>query len=666
MRGVVGVWHLDHRPAEEAARRMMEGAGALSDGSDRLWQQEGVALGTVPFDPGRGAASVRGIARDDRYVLVADARIDNREEVARALPGSEPEGGEEDARLLRAAYARWGSACVDRLVGVFAFVVWDVQERVLFCARDPVGVRPLYYTFQPHRLFACASSLGALLALQDVPRQINEVRVADYLARRGEDTAATFYEGVLRLPPGHTLTLGTGRDPVVRRYWEFGGRDALHRASDAEFEEGFRAVFSEAVRCRLPQGPVGVLLSGGLDSSSVAGVAAGLYPGTVHSFSATFPDLPEAELRISDERAYVAAVAKAAGLASQLVPVSGHSPADELGRYLDHLHQPPFVSNLYLLHHLQMAARAAGVGVLLDGCEGDDAVSHGLERFWELGYLGEWTTFRTEGDALAAHTGGTSADVFAWLGRRGAMARARSRPVRFLVEAPALAALSGESVADVIVAHLLKPLLRPLVHRWRGHSHTVPALLSPDLVRRTDYEDRLEAYADLGRSTIMSAQELHRLVLTAGAGAIATGLEESSHLASMDGVERRHPFYDVRVLNYCLSLPVEQKLRDGWTRSILRRSLRDVLPESVRTRVDKADLSPHFYRSLLHVERERLGRLLRDDWERLEPFVDREVLRTAYDRHDGATLWSVLVLAEWLRRTRHAPEARTPRARMYP
>ena len=644
---------------------MMSALTPASSATGSVWSEGGVALGHAAFKAssfgggsGMNTAPAVGVARhaayDGRYVLVADARIDNRAEVARALRARGRET--DDASLLLHAFARWGRACVDRLIGVFAFAVWDMREHVLFCARDPVGVRPFYYAFQPGRLFACSSALGPLLALDEVPRTVNETRVADFLARRGDDTAATFYDGILRLPPGHTLTLGKGA-PLLERYWEFGGREAPRAASDAAFEEGFRAVFAEAVRCRLPDGPVGVLLSGGLDSSSVAGVAARHRGDGLHGFSATFPDLPDPLLGLSDERAYVAAVAEATGLMSHLVPVSGTDPAEDLALFVRGLHQPPFISNLYLIHRLHEAARSERVTVLLDGCEGDDAVSHGLERFWELGYQGRWADFRAEAEALASRLGGTAAGVFAARGRRGAVARARTRPFRFLAESPAIAAISGESVLAVLTSYGVKPFLKTRVQKWRGDRVDVPALLHPDLVRRVDFESRLAAFSEQGRSKVMTAQELHRLVLTAGGGAIATVLEETSHLASLAGVERRHPFYDVRLLDYCLALPVEQKLKDGWTRSILRRALRDVLPDLVRHRVDKADLSPHFSRSVL-ADGRRIDRLFREDWPYLEPFVRQDELRAASARGDSATLWSALALATWLRMMGDAPEVR--------
>lgn len=677
MSGIYGGWRLDGDasplyPPAGAAPTVHPIAPERS--SPRVWREDAVTLGAAPTPgvPGSG----RGVIRDGPHVIVADARIDNRGEVGRALgydaagydaagydAVGRPEAGGRpvgDARLVLDAYRRWGRACVDRLVGAFAFAVWDVRERELFLARDPIGVRALYYAFEPHRFFAFASALDGVLAVPQVPRTVDDVRVADYLAQRAEDPSRTFYAAIRRVPPGHTLVLRPGGPPALRRYWSFEVRahaGASGAASDAEWEEGFRAVFEEAVRCRVPEGEAGVLLSGGLDSSSVACVAARLRGGGLRAFTGTFPHLQGEERARSDERSYVAAVAASTGATSHLVPLTGCSPTDELDRYVDALEQPPFVCNLYLVHRLQRAARAAGVRVLLDGCEGDDAVSHGLERFWELAYQGRWGAFRVEAQSLADRSGGNVAAAFAQFGRQGTTARARAHPLRFLMEMPAVAALAERPWGEVLLQHWMRPRLRALAPR-RSSEAGVPDLLCADLVRRTQYQDVLAAYADLGRSTVPTAQEVHRLRLAAGAGATATALEESAALARMDGVERRHPFYDVRLLDYCINLPADQKLRDGWTRSILRRALRDDLPQAVSRRVDKADLSVHFHRTFFPTARSRAERVLGGEWAVLAPYVDREAARAAYERGDGETVWRILALHRWLHHAIDAPEAR--------
>ena len=142
----------------------------------------------------------------------------------------------------------------------------------------------------------------------------------------------------------------------------------------------------------------------------------------------------------------------------------------------------------------------------------------------------------------------------------------------------------------------------------------------------------------------------HWLTLDAGGGSIASILAETNHIASAFGVEARHPFYDPRLVTYCLALPPEQKLYQGWTRIVLRRAMEGILPDVIRWRTNKADLSPNFYRNLLQMEQVPLDRLVTEDLDRLAPYINLDTLRTAHERGNGDTLWQVLILSRWLRR----------------
>src|SRR3989441_8528576 len=237
-------------------------------------------------------------------VLTADARIDNRAELLAAL-GRGVEA--TDAELILGAYQRWGERAPEHLLGDFAFAIWDGRREVLFCARDHFGVKPFYYHHAPGRLFAFGSEIKALLALAEVPRRLNETRVADYLVPLLEDKEITFYEEIVRLPPAHRMTVS--RDGMrIEQSWALDPTREIRLKSDAEYAAAFREIFTEAVRCRLRSAfPVGSMLSGGLDSSSIVCVARKLLAedggGKLHTFSAIFPDVPEC-----DEREYIEAV----------------------------------------------------------------------------------------------------------------------------------------------------------------------------------------------------------------------------------------------------------------------------------------------------------------------------------------------------------------------
>ena len=206
-------------------------------------------------------------------VLTADARIDNRDELINELAIAET--GHRvvtDSELILAAYARWGEGCPERLVGDFAFAIWDGRNQTLFCARDHFGVKPFYY-HRSGRFFAFASEIRALLRLKAISGRVNETKVADFLGRTELDPTTTFYQDLLQLPAAHSMVIGHERS-AIRCYWALDGSRELRLKSDDEYDEAFRAHFTRAVRDHVRSAyPIGSLLSGGLDSSSIVAVA---------------------------------------------------------------------------------------------------------------------------------------------------------------------------------------------------------------------------------------------------------------------------------------------------------------------------------------------------------------------------------------------------------
>src|SRR4029079_19246480 len=168
------------------------------------------------------------------------------------------------------AYLRWSDACLDHLLGDFAFAIWDPRADRLFCARDHFGMRQLTYYHEPGKFLAFATEVPAVLALDETPKRINEGRIADFLERlQGIDQTSTFYEEIFRLPPAHCLTLDSAGLRITR-YWTLRPGPQLNLASPEAYAQAFLEVFTEAVRCRLRSaGAVGSTLSGGVDSGSI-------------------------------------------------------------------------------------------------------------------------------------------------------------------------------------------------------------------------------------------------------------------------------------------------------------------------------------------------------------------------------------------------------------
>jgi asparagine synthase (glutamine-hydrolysing) len=601
------------------AHRGPDGAGA--------WQEGAVAVGhrllhTTP-ESLREVQPV--VSPDGALVLVADARLDDREGLQAALGRDRaPDGASSDAELLLRAYRAWGADCPARLLGDFAFAVWDARARTLFCARDPLGVRPLHY-HRGARLFAFASEIKALFALPDVPRRLDEAMVAHYLLPCVDDPAATFFADVASLPPGHALVVGPGPAPAApRAYWALDPAREAPLAGDAACAEALRETFGEAVRCRLRSAlPLGATLSGGLDSSSVVGTARRLAgPGAppLPVVSAVFPDLPAC-----DERPYIEAVVRRGGVVPHAVRADRLDPLDGFADPPWHPDETFHAPALFLHWAVQRAAGAAGLRTLLVGTSGDAVVSHGGARVHELVRGGRWRHGAREALGLA---------------------RAHRLPWR--------------SVALALAGPLVPPgTLR--AWRWlrrRGRPPGVPAM-SPGLARRVDLADRLREQARRRTPLVRDTRGDHwrRLV---GAH-LPTVLQTLDAGAAAAGLELRDPFLDRRVVELCLSLPAEQKLRDGQSRGVLRRAMADVLPAEVRDRPGKAEFRPLLAAALRAFGSARLDALLGDE-AALAPFVHLPALRAARQRHaaggrwaDAYAVWKAATLALWLARTKLTP-----------
>lgn len=631
MSAIAGIYHPQGQPVERAALEEMVARGAHR-GPDGVgqWSEGCIGLGhrmlwTTPESLGEGLPLADLKAQ---LVLTADARIDNREELLRELELPGPPAQIADSQLILAAYQKWGQAAPGRLLGDFAFAIWDGRRQTLFCARDPMGAKSLYYHYSGKE-FAFATEIKALLCLPEVPRRLNEVKVADYLAQNYEDRAITFYQGILRLPAAHSLTVDR-RGLRCQAYWSLDPARRVRLGSDGEYAEAFRAIFSEAVRCRLRSAfPVGAALSGGLDSSSIVCTARQL-PGAeggkgLHAFSAIFPGLPEEDLPKIDERRYVDAVAALGGFASHCIRADRLSPLAELDRVLWHQDEACCAPNLYLHWALYRAAHQYQARVFLDGIDGDTTVSHGWGYLAELARTGRWNTLLREATALGQRLG--------------------VRPWRLIWQFG------------------LRPLVPgPAAQLWRrARGDRRPAweeaLIHPDFAQRLGLTERL-AQAQKNNAPARTAAEDHRAGLSSPLYPYA--LELADKAAAAFSLEPRYPFFDRRLMEFCLALPPEQKLHQGWTRLVMRRAMEGVLPPQVQWRPGKSNLSPNFKRRLLDQEREVVEAVIHQDSQILERYVDLPALRAAYQRYlhrpmqserEAVAIFGIVVLARWLRRS---------------
>jgi asparagine synthase (glutamine-hydrolysing) len=279
MSGIAGIVRFDGGGVcPDEIEAMLASMRRRGPDAKRGWASEGAALGHVLLTTTNEAACEvqPWVDRESGCVVVSDSRLDNRPELLRALGRSATNpDGVGDGELLLAAWQKWREGCAERLLGDFAFAIWDSLHRTLFCARDVMGVRPFYYSYSAARRFVLASEPGAVLR-QPISADLNEGRIADAIVSEleGIDKTSTFFQSVTRLPPATYAILRDGQ-LHIREYWHPLRREpaTLSQNDDAWIDE-LRATLQESVRCRLRSvGRVGSMLSGGLDSAAVVALA---------------------------------------------------------------------------------------------------------------------------------------------------------------------------------------------------------------------------------------------------------------------------------------------------------------------------------------------------------------------------------------------------------
>lgn len=665
MSGIFGFQYRDGRIAnpadldrmsERLSHRGPDGSGIWCEGSIGLGHR---ALHTTPESLLEEWPIVRS---SGDLVLVADARIDNRDELIAILDPPQREMAITDGELILAAYQKWGNTCPEKLIGDFAFSIWDAKQQTLFCARDPMGLRPFYY-YVSDRAFVFASEIKALFCLPEIPRQLDEVQVAYFLDWFRSDRERTFYRNVRRLPAAHWLEVDANR---LRTgiYWEADPKREIHFSTDDQYVEGFRELFLQAVDCRLRSAfPVGSALSGGLDSTSIVCAARRLLDKNqpFHAVSAAFPGLPEPYRKSNDESAYIDMVADMDGIVSHRVR------ADEVSlfKYLDsmfrHHDVPPFGFMYWMRWAVYEEAHAQGIRVFFSGDDGDSVVSYGYERFNDLAREGQWDTAIAELEALGRITGSSPkflSDV--WLNprlvallqtRRWKRWREGSREIARGFDSSSLQLMS-RSLSDAFVPQRFVALSR----RLRGKKAST-SLIRSDFARRIDLEERKRGIRSVHPDPLPTARESHALVLPSPM--LQHIMEVTDSMGGAFSIETRCPFLDRRLIEYSLAIPSEQKLAGGWTRLIQRKAMEGIVPPEIQWRVHKADMGYNFVLSLQGKDRDALMGSLFDEPEVLADYVDMDELKTMHHsfdsngfkdaRNNSARLYIAAVLARWLR-----------------
>ena len=538
MSGIAGILHLDGAPVDGALlQRLNDSLAFRGPDARRIWTSGAVGFGHTLLRTSDDARHERQPASLDGNVwIAADARLDARSELIHKLAaaGRTIPPQVVDAELILHAYHVWGTACVERIIGDFAFAIWDGTARRLLCARDHFGLKSFYYACTGNSLIF-SNTLDCLRLHPSVSQELNDQAIADFLLfDMNQDLATTSFADIRRLPPAHILTCERGT-VSTHPYWTLPIATALRYNQADEYAEHFRELLDAAVADRMGSGSVSVLMSGGLDSPTVAasakrvgagrGVSIGLRAYT-QVFERLIPD---------KERRYAALVADALQIPIEFLV------ADDCKLY-DHFDDPGGLSSEPANHPMANGERE-----------------------------------------LMRHVSAWSRVALTGLGADPGLATLLSFHFRRLIKKKQL----GRALADAArylaaEGRFSRLYIRTRWRNWFGPKKTYrpsyPVCLNEELDRKLDLGSRWkEMNRPAAPNDSIRPEAWQQMVLPVWAN-FFEGYDASSTRMPLDV---RHPFFDLRLVKFLIALPALPWSSD---KELLRGAARGVLPNAVRLR----------------------------------------------------------------------------------
>ncbi len=537
MSGIVGIFGRDGALVDRPLLRSLTHFLSFRGPDAReVWAEGQVGFGhTLLRTTNESLAERQPLSLEAQFTIAADARIDCRAELLAALAkaGRKVRQIAPDAELILHAYAAWGENCVEHLRGDFAFAIWDARWKTLFCARDHFGVKPFYYA-ELGDTFIFSNTLDCVRLHPDVSEDLNDEALADFLLfGLNCDQTTTAYRDIRRLAPAHCLSVSAA-EVRARRYWSAPTDGHIRYQKPDEYVEHFQELMRAAVADRLRTPRAGILLSGGLDSSSIAATAREISREAgetidLRAFTVTYDSLiPDRDGDFARE------VAEFLRIPIRYLPVDALQPFERWENGEVRWPEPvddPFFAGMF--HQSRMVA--AECRVVLEGEGMDNLMIPEMAPYVRnLLRSGEWT-------------------------------HAARETLRYLAARPPI--WPG-----------IRRRLRALAGKRDG-SAGFPGWLEPELVKRMNLEDRWHEFSvDRATPSHPNRPAAHASLLHPR---WANSLELQDPGVTRCALEVRHPFLDLRIVDYVLALPPFP-----WTfqKSLLRAAITGHLPEGVRLR----------------------------------------------------------------------------------
>jgi asparagine synthase (glutamine-hydrolysing) len=483
------------------------------------------------------------------FKIVLDGRLDNRLELSAELRFNPAEEKSlSDAALILHAYDRWGEHCFQHFIGAFALVIWNERSGELLFARDALGDRTLFYSWKGTRL-VIASEPWAAAGADGSGTELNESAVAHNFALRVAEEGQTLFKNVYEVAPAHAMLVNASGQRTWC-YWQPDPSKRVRYNSDEEYAEEFRGLLEQSVRCRMrATTPVGVLMSGGLDSGSVACLAARmLQPQPLTTISYVFDELAEC-----DERRYIETVKEKWSIHSIQIPCDDAWPLKDWTHWPSNPNHPEGNPYRMLKERAYERAHTEGLRVLFTGAFGDELYDGEEDWLADLLAEGRW---QEAGRELKSH-------------------------------------LEYAGLLQTLGSDYVRRTGRRLLNRLPGGRRVLSRKPGPAPDWLTPF-----AAGQLSKDKVELEPAFERKKNTLGRWAAADCSYEIPN-ANRHALELRHPYRDRRLVEFVLTLPAYQLYNHGLYKHILRVAMQGILPEAIRTRDQPTYLGPLYLRGFV-------------------------------------------------------------------
>ncbi|MFJ7756087.1 asparagine synthase-related protein [Peribacillus muralis] len=609
MSAIAGLYHLNQEQINlHHGETLMKSLLKFPADSIQVWNDEHMLLGCHNqwITPESVNETLPFYDYDRQLAITADAIIDNREELFERLQIKNFDRPIlTDSQLILLAYHKWGEETPKYLVGDFVFMIWDQKNRKLFGARDFSGSRTLYYFKNDDKLAFC-TTIGPLLTLPYIEKKLNEEWLAEFLAIpinvESVDPSSTVYQDIKQIPPSHSMKIIDGR-VTFSRYSFIKKQEELKLKTDMEYEEAFRDVYDKVVKSKLRSNyQIGSHLSGGLDSGSVVSFAAKALERKKQQLY-TYSYVPVKDFvdwtprsRVADERPFISSTVEYVGnIKAHYMDFKEKSPFSEVDDWLDVLEMPyKYYENSYWLKGIYEHAAKENIRVLLNGQRGNWTISWGHALDYQASLLKQlkWIHLFKELHLYSENLGVK-----------------KSR----------------------IMAAVRKKAFPSLYRLMAAAEEPYPMLIKPEFAERTKVFTKLHEHKIDVKGVIrtnvftMKDTQFQQLYYWNINGNISTKLSLRHAIAERD------PTNDLRIIQFCNSIPESQYVLNGQDRSLIRRATKGYLPDNVRlnnkTRGIQGSDGIHRMAASWHSFMEEMQFLSKDDF--MAEFINMEEVRKA-------------------------------------